>query len=172
VLFERLYAENAGAVRGYVLRRCDSAAADDVVADVFLVAWRRLDELPEDALPWLLGTARRVLANHARARDRWVALHKHLAAERPAVSPPFGASVDGTVLRALATLRPTDREALLLVAWEGLAPARAARALGVRPATFSVRLHRARRRLAAALAAEERQATTTDCPTTPMEVSS
>lgn len=57
--FERLYADHAGQVRGYVLRRCDRSVADDVVADVFLVAWRRLDHVPGTALPWLLGTARR-----------------------------------------------------------------------------------------------------------------
>jgi RNA polymerase sigma-70 factor (ECF subfamily) len=168
--FERLYAEHAGAVRGYALRRCNAAVADDVVADVFLVAWRRLEAVPEDALPWLLGTARRVLANHARARDRWVALHERLAAERSHEAPAIDAGMEGTVLRALASLGPTDREALLLVAWEGLAPARAARALDLRPASFAVRLHRARRRLAAALAAQERQGRT-HCAATPMEVS-
>lgn len=153
--FEELYANHAGAVAGYVRRRCDAGVADDVVADVFLVAWRRLEDVPTDGLPWLLGTARRVLANHARSRGRWLALRERAGAEAGAVVASEPRSADGTVLRALAALRPIEREALLLVAWEGLTPAQAAEALGIRPGTFSVRLHRARRKFASALAAEE-----------------
>lgn len=142
-----------------------------MVADVFLVAWRRLGEVPDDALPWLFGVARLVLANHARAQGRWFALRERLAAEASTSPQGFPVEVDGTLLRALASLRSGDREALLLVAWEGLAPARAARVLGVRPVTFGVRLHRARRRLAAALEAEERGDTRKLPDRKPMEVS-
>ncbi|HWF23902.1 MAG TPA: sigma factor [Solirubrobacteraceae bacterium] len=57
--FERLYREHAGRVKAYGLRRVGSeAAADEVVSDVFLVVWRRLDDVPDDPLPWLLGVAR------------------------------------------------------------------------------------------------------------------
>jgi RNA polymerase sigma-70 factor (ECF subfamily) len=131
-----------------------------------------LDDVPADSLPWLLGTARRVLANHARSRGRWLALREraHAQAAGLAVSEPT--SSDGTVLRALAGLRPIDREALLLVAWEGLEPARAAQALGVRPGTFAVRLHRARQRFAAALAAAEQGQALDRRPTNRMEMSS
>ena len=71
------------------MRRCDPETADDVVADVFLIAWRRRAELPEEPLPWLLGTARRVLANHARGQSRRVRLRDRLAAEPVmAATPP------------------------------------------------------------------------------------
>jgi DNA-directed RNA polymerase specialized sigma24 family protein len=155
--FEALYRAYAGAVRGYALRRTAPGAADDVVAEVFLAAWRRLDELPADPLPWLLGAGRRVLANRRRGEDRQAALRERLIAER-VTGPGFDgpcADPDDTVLRAVGALSADDREALLLVAWEGLTPARAARALDVRPGTFAMRLHRARRRLARALAADQ-----------------
>jgi RNA polymerase sigma-70 factor (ECF subfamily) len=153
--FEALYRAHAGAVRGYALRRTGAAAADDVVAEVFLVAWRRLDDVPSDPLPWLLGAGRRVLANRRRGDDRQAALREKLIAETASRPPVEGPSWDhdDRVLRALAGLGPEDREALLLVAWEGLTPARAARVLEVRPGTFAMRLHRARRRLARVLAA-------------------
>lgn len=154
------------------MRRCSSSHADDVVADVFLVAWRRLGDVPDDALPWLLGTARRVLANYTRAQNRRSALRERLSAEASTGPAGVPGDSDRTLLRALARLRPADREALLLVAWEGLEPARAARVLGVRPATFGVRLHRARRRLAAALGAEERGDNRELPDRKPMEVSS
>jgi RNA polymerase sigma factor (sigma-70 family) len=151
--FEELYALHAGAVRGYAMRRCDPETADDVVADVFLVAWRRREELPEEPLPWLLGTARHVLANHARGHSRRVRLLDRLAAEPRAPSTP--APTGGKLWAALASLSERDRELLLLMAWEGLEPQHAAQVLGVRPNTLAVRFHRARRRLSNALEALE-----------------
>ncbi len=59
---ERLFYAHAGAVRAYARRRTDSASADDAVSEVFAIAWRRLDDLPDEPLAWLLGCARRVLA--------------------------------------------------------------------------------------------------------------
>src|SRR4051794_17785142 len=107
------------------MRRCDPETADDVVADVFLVAWRRRAELPEDPLPWLLGTARHVIANHARGQSRRVRLQDRLAAE-PAAHATL-AHDDGVRLRAaLETLSERDRELLLLMAWEDLEPRQAA----------------------------------------------
>jgi RNA polymerase sigma-70 factor, ECF subfamily len=154
--FEQLYALHASAVRGYAMRRCDPETADDIVADVFLIAWRRRNELPEDPLPWLLGTARRVLANHARGQSRRVRLLDRLAAERKSVvTPPPAGGKDARVRTALARLNERDRELLLLMAWEGLELQQAAEVLGVRPNTLAVRFHRARRRLSAALEALE-----------------
>lgn len=155
--FERLYAAHAGAVRGYAMRRCDPETADDVVADVFLVAWRRRAELPEEPLPWLLGIARRVLANHARGQSRRVRLHDRLATERTALTAPAHADErqSARLSAALARLSERDRELLLLMAWEGLEPRQAAEVLGVRPNTLAVRFHRARRRLSAALEAQD-----------------
>jgi RNA polymerase sigma-70 factor, ECF subfamily len=171
--FERLYALQAGAVRGYAMRRCDPETADDVVADVFLVAWRRRTELPEEPLPWLLGIARRVLANHARGTSRRTRLHNRLAAEPTVVAAP--AHADGResarLSAALAHLSERDRELLLLMAWEGLELQQAAEVLGVRPNTLAVRFHRARRRLSAALEAQEADDGSERAPITHVEVS-
>jgi RNA polymerase sigma-70 factor, ECF subfamily len=152
--FEALYRANAGAVRAYARRRTDSATADDVVADVFLTAWRRLADVPSDPLPWLLGIARRILANRRRGEARAAALRDRLAtsASPQASDDRPGVWIDEKVHDALRALSERDREILLLVAWDGLEPARAARALGVRPGAFAVRLHRARRRLVKLLA--------------------
>ncbi|MGZ4242869.1 MAG: RNA polymerase sigma factor [Solirubrobacteraceae bacterium] len=152
--FEELFNAHYWAVRAYVLRRGPAAAAEDVVAETFLVAWRRLDSLGPDPLPWLLGVARRVLANQQRAERRRGALATRLrtvfAADSAAWEPPQEMSDELAV--AMVRLSPSEREALLLVAWEGLEPARAARAAGCSPAAFRARLHRARRHVAAALA--------------------
>jgi RNA polymerase sigma-70 factor (ECF subfamily) len=155
--FEELYTRHAGAVRGYAMRRCDPETADDVVADVFLVAWRRREALPEEPLPWLLGTARRVLANHARGQSRRGRLLDRLAAEPSTIAPPLTASgpESARLDAALASLHEQDRELLLLMAWERLELRQAAEVLGVRPNTLAVRLHRARRRLSAALEAQK-----------------
>lgn len=153
-----MFRENYAAVRAYALRRAPPEDAQDAVADTFLVAWRRLDEVPDDALPWLYGVARRTLANQRRSADRGAALERRLAtAAAPAGSPdPADRAGDNELMRlALAGLPESSREALMLVAWHGLTPARAARAAGCSRATFAVRLHRARGRLAAELAALE-----------------
>jgi RNA polymerase sigma-70 factor (ECF subfamily) len=151
--FEELYARYAGAVRGYAMRRCDAETADDIVADVFLVAWRRREEVPEEPLPWLLGTARHVLANHARGQSRRGRLLDRLAAEPRAMAT--APEVGGKVRAALASLSERDRELLLLMAWEGLELRQAAQVLRLRPNTLAVRFHRARHRLSAALGALE-----------------
>ena len=73
--FEQLYRAHAGAVRAYAVRRARSdAIADDVVSDVFLVVWRRLDDVPDRPVPWLLLIARRALANRRRSGRRAAAL--------------------------------------------------------------------------------------------------
>jgi RNA polymerase sigma-70 factor (ECF subfamily) len=152
--FEELYRAHAGNVLAYALRRTTAAAADDVVAEVFLVAWRRLDDVPDDRLPWLLGVARRVLANRRRGEGRTAALRERIAFDLRASDDPR-AEVDGRVIQALARLRERDRELLMLIAWDGLTNAEAAQILGVRKGTVAVRLHRARQQFAEALAAED-----------------
>jgi len=153
--FERLFAAHYRAVRAYVLRRAGPDAVEDVVAETFLIAWRRLDTLGEDPLPWLFGVARRVLANQLRAARRRGALATRLRSlaggdPDPGWQPPPLMSPE--LAAAMASLSPREREALLLVAWEGLTSDRAAGAAGCSPAAFRVRLHRARRRVAAELA--------------------
>jgi RNA polymerase sigma-70 factor (ECF subfamily) len=160
--FEQLYREHAGRVKAYALRRVGSgAAADEVVSDVFLVVWRRLEAVPDDPLPWLLGVARNAVANRHRSERRAAALHARIEdSARAPVADPLGPSdlLSGDpVIRALAQLPARDRELLMLVAWEGLEPAQLAQVLGVSRGTVNVRLHRARRRLAAALATDRLQ---------------
>jgi RNA polymerase sigma factor (sigma-70 family) len=151
---ELLHREHAGAVRAYVRRRIGRDEADDVVADVFVVAWRRIEDVPAEARTWLLGIARRVLANRHRAAKRQRALYERLAREaetETVVGSLAGNERVGAVLRALASLAPADREVLLLVTWDGLSHAEAAEVLGVSPTTSAMRLHRARQRLERAL---------------------
>ena len=157
--FEALYREHAGAVRAYARRRSGARTADDVVADVFVVAWRRLEDIPDDPLPWLLGVARRVLANQRRSAARDEALRGRMISEQISLASgvPARSGSDGAVLRALDALGERDREVLLLIGWEGLEAGQAARALGVRRNTFAARLYRARRRFARALAVESGQ---------------
>jgi len=146
---EALFEANWRAVLAYARRRASHAAADEVLSDVFMVAWRRLDDVPADALPWLLACARSALANHHRAQRRRLRL---LARLRPTVTgePPIALG-DGRLAGALARLGARDREALLLSAWEGLSAQQAAGVLGCSPEAFRVRLHRARKHLAQAL---------------------
>jgi RNA polymerase sigma factor (sigma-70 family) len=151
---EQLYVRHASAVTAYALRRTDRATAEEAVGEVFLIAWRRRDVVGDDELAWLLGTARRVLANARRGRLRQVALQTRIAAQPPAWAVDAPDS-DWPVLRALAGLSERDREAILLVAWDELDAGRAAQVLGVRQRTFEARLYRARQRLARALTEEE-----------------
>ncbi len=162
--FERLFRAQYPAVAGYVRRRADAALADDLVNEVFLVAWRRLDEVPPSPRPWLLGVARNVLGTHIRGARRVRALHERLAAVEVVLPEADQPLAGATVAIALSALRPKDCEALMLVNWDGLTPSEAARVLGERPATFRVRLHRARSRLRALLeqSIEERPGDTRD----------
>lgn len=150
--FERLFAEHYADVRGYVLRRSAAesrGSVDDAVAETFLVAWRRLDEVGPDALPWLFGVARRVLANQHRGDQRRGALADQLRrAARQSDDLELAPGLSDRLRAALVALSAREREALLLVAWEGLSPGEAARAAGCTAAAFRVRLHRARRHLA------------------------
>src|ERR1700759_690327 len=140
--FEEVLAAHYSAVRGYVLRRAPAAAVEDVVAETFLVAWRRVDTIHADPLPWLLGVARRVLANQQRGERRRGALTARLQDLFPRPAPDWEApsAMRDELACAMRGLRPQEREALLLVAWEGLEPARAARAAGCSPAAFRTRL--------------------------------
>ncbi|MGH2876980.1 MAG: RNA polymerase sigma factor [Solirubrobacteraceae bacterium] len=152
--FEQLYRDHAGAVRAYAVRRSPSESiVDDVVSDVFLVVWRRLDDVPGRPVPWLLAIARRTLANRWRSERRAAALTDRLAGlRRPVATWPERGD---RLLDALATLPEPDRELLMLVAWEGLEPGEIGQLMGLRPGTVAVRLHRARRRLAVALSRQD-----------------
>jgi RNA polymerase sigma factor (sigma-70 family) len=151
-LFETVYEQHAAAIKGYAMRRIDPTRAEDIVAEVFLVAWRRLDDMPAEPRPWLFGVARRILANERRRLTRHDDAVGRLEPPGGSVDPAEGPSLaSGPLQHALRNLSDTDREALLLTAWEGLNNREAARALGVKEATFTVRLHRAKRRLGRAI---------------------
>jgi RNA polymerase sigma-70 factor (ECF subfamily) len=155
--FARVFERHVEDVRRYLYACSPAAVADEIVADVFLVVWRRLDDVPLDSLPWLLGVARRCRLAAERSEHRQRAVASRLAAE-PAdpLAAPLG---DRALGAALATLSEADRELLLLVAWDGVDAGQAAGVLGLRRGSVYMRLHRARRRLAAALAAQELGAT-------------
>jgi RNA polymerase sigma-70 factor, ECF subfamily len=155
--FEILFRAHCGQVRAFAHRRVPSAAADEVVSDVFLIAWRRIDEAPDDALPWLFGIARGVIANRRRGDARREALHERLAATAvPEIDPgPDSGIRESPLLAALATLSERDREVLRLVAWDGLDRGQAAKVLGISAGALRLRLHRARRRLRRTLQATE-----------------
>jgi RNA polymerase sigma-70 factor, ECF subfamily len=140
---------NLGSVAAYARRR-GSRDADAIAAEVMTIAWRRLADVPlDDPRPWLFATARNLVLADARRSSRMVVgdgiepTYDTPAPEVLELDPELGA--------ALRSLSPLDREALLLVAWEDLTPAQAARSLGVNPTAFRVRLLRARRRLKAKL---------------------
>jgi|SRR6185312_5107335 len=142
--FEQIYEAHLDAVRAYVRRRAPEDAVEDIVADVFVVALRRIDDVPEPALPWLYGVARKTLANARRRR------HPAPLATEVAYEPdPAG---DPQLARAFAELSDADREVLRLVAWEGLPLRDAARVLECSPVACRVRYHRAKSRLATRLA--------------------
>jgi RNA polymerase sigma-70 factor (ECF subfamily) len=151
-----LYRDHARDILGYALRRTrDPEDAADVVAETFLIAWRRLGEVPldGDARLWLYGTARHVLANHDRGARRRDRLTERLRDELRRQLPVVHRTGEGSaLLEALAGLAEADRELLMLIGWEELTPTQAARALGISPLAARTRLHRARRRLRARLA--------------------
>ena len=142
-------------VLGYVLRRVGRDDAADIVAETFTVAWRRLDRVPggEEALYWLLATARRTTSNHLRAERRRHRLTEAIASEpsRANASIAEEASLERAAL-ALHRIREDERELLLLMAWEGLDAAGVAMVVGCSRNAARIRIHRARRRFAAALA--------------------
>ena len=145
--FRELFQQHFPDIAAYAVRRLPPEDAADLVAEVFLVAWRRLSIVPQgdDARLWLYGVARRTLGNQRRGGRRHERLMSALAAaprSAATVAEPWLAS------DALGRLRPDEREVLLLAAWEGLSPAELATVLGCTTNAATIRLHRARRRLA------------------------
>ena len=147
--FEKCYVDDAAAILRYARYRVGVDHAEDIVADTFALAWQKLDQLPDPPKPWLLATARRVSANHLRARRR--------ERERRGEVGDFLADLtnsDATAMEhhhdliaAIKVLPPLDREALLLVTWCDLTNIEAAKVMECSATAFNVRLHRARKRL-------------------------
>ncbi|MFS3129803.1 RNA polymerase sigma factor [Nocardioides sp. Bht2] len=150
--FTRCWQADAPRVLAFARRHLGDDA-QDVVAETFLHAWRRWDELPDPPIGWLLGTARKVISNRVRGAVRNRALVDRVAlldavaadvADHRGAAGQDGALARREALERLAALPNEQREALLLVAWDGLSSDEAAQALGLRPATFRKRLSRAR----------------------------
>ena len=156
-LYDRYYRN----VLHYALQHAESGSAEDVASEAFLIAWRRWPGLPEPPLPWLLGVARNLLRQQAAAGRRRRLLTERIAALTSEADVTAWDAAEhvverATALDALASLSERDVEALTLVTWHGLDLRAAASVVGCTPATFTVRLHRARRRLTAALRAVDR----------------
>jgi RNA polymerase sigma-70 factor (ECF subfamily) len=155
--FQALYAEHHRRVYAYAVSMAGRQLADEVVSEVFLVAWRRLADVPTPAVPWLLTVARHVISSQFRAAARQQSINAELRAwvtEAELAAPDVADEVSEriAVLAALAALPEADRELLTLVAWHGLKPSEAAQVVGCSTTTYFVRLHRARHRLERAMA--------------------
>jgi RNA polymerase sigma factor (sigma-70 family) len=149
--FDDLYRRYAPAVEAYVRRRAP-ALADDVVAETFLVCWRKLDRVPDEPRPWLYAVARKTLANERRRR---ASEERVTAGEKtPTVAEPEPVG-DSVLAAAFAALSERDREVLRLIAWEGLSLSQAAVVFGCSALACRVRYHRAKTRLARRLEAAE-----------------
>lgn len=151
--FEAMFRACYPRVLAYALRRTeDRGSAEEVASETFLIAWRRLDAVPEESLPWLLGTARRVLANQRRSGRRRLPIGASASVDPGDVAGPGPLPFERIAEReafatAFKALGDRDREVLRLIAWDGLEVREAARVMGCAAPVFSVRLHRARRRL-------------------------
>lgn len=152
--YEAMYRLTYTVVLRYCQRRLPADVARDATAEVFLVAWRRFETVPDPALPWLIKTASLTVKGYGRGADRAARLVAKVAVvdPPPAVQDHADAVADTARVRAaLAELSEQDRELLMLTSWDDLDTATAATVLDCSRAALRVRLHRARRRLAVLL---------------------
>lgn len=153
VRFTELYDRHYRSVLGYALLRADRGVAEDIVSEAFMVAWRRLDDLPDPPLPWLLGVTRNLVRSQRKRLVRGDELVARLAELNSFAEGDVAERVANreAALAVLSGLKEHDAEAVILASWYGLSPAEAAEVAGCSPRTYNVRLHRARRRLSDAL---------------------
>lgn len=143
----------------YIARRVAPEHVEDLASETFMVAWRKLSPGIEEPLPWLYAVARRVVLSHRRGlagRRRLVERLTALSSRDDAAAPEVGPVLEPALAAAFARLTAYEQEALLLVAWEGLDHAQAARVVGCTAATFTVRLSRGRAKLRTALDHQQR----------------
>jgi RNA polymerase sigma factor (sigma-70 family) len=143
--FTRCFEQEMPRLLRYAQRHVGPEMAQDVVAETFQIAWQKWDRLPDVKFPWLVGTARKVVGNQVRSIVRRRRLAERIALlEQTAAESTDDAIERAEALARLAALTETDREALLLVGWDGLGSDDAAEVLGISPAAFRKRLSRAR----------------------------
>jgi len=146
--FSRLVERHADAVHRYLRNRLssgDGVDAEDILSDVLMIAWERLEDIPPDAeAPWLFGVARNRLMNAHSKRSRRTTIARGIRPYGPAAPAEDVALADLALRSAIDALPPTEREALLLTAWEGLTPSQLAVALGVTVNAAAIRLSRAK----------------------------
>lgn len=153
--FDRLWNANAGKVRAYLQRRVQPSDVDDLLSEVFVVAWRHRDRKTNAELPWLYGIGRKVVSTHYRGAQRRNDLEAKLDQQPASSADEFARSdLRSEIADALAILGPDDRELLMLTAWEGLTPKEIAVATGSNSPAIRMRLSRARSRFEHALTAE------------------
>lgn len=150
-----LFRRHADDIHAYATWRVGHQDAPDVVAEVFLVAWRSLDRIRKgEERGWLFGVARNVVLARRRQSAAGTALEERMVTLSVEESGPDRLADDvalrDQVRRALDTLGERDREVLVTATWFDLSPAEAARVLGVSRPAYAVRLHRARSRFRAA----------------------
>jgi len=149
---DEVFNAHAHRVLAYAIRRTSTLAdAEDAAAETFTIAWRKIEQLPDEPMPWLLAIARRVISNQRRGNQRrsWLSLKLQ---RRAVVEPLAGGGAeagDAPALAVLARLRADDQELLRLVAWDELDHREVAQVLGISPRAVAVRLHRARARFRA-----------------------
>jgi RNA polymerase sigma-70 factor, ECF subfamily len=141
-----MFDEHAQRVFAYAARRSTTDVANEVVAETFLIAWRKLESVPAEPLPWLLNVAGKVLANRRRADQRREVFVRTIP-RASSIDPTEVVSTRLAIEKAIERLPPAEREALTLTVWDGLNVREGAAVAGCLRATFSVRLHRARRRV-------------------------
>jgi RNA polymerase sigma factor (sigma-70 family) len=165
--FTEMFRACYGPLLAFARRRVSDETAQDVVAEVFLAAWRSLEAMPPAPLPWLYRAAQFAISNQRRAitrrgrlddRARLVAINATLPDHADQVL------ADQELAAAFRALKESDREVIRLAAWDGLSATDAATVLGCTPGAFKVRLHRARQRLAGQLGAKKSPATARDQP--------
>jgi RNA polymerase sigma-70 factor (ECF subfamily) len=156
--FEAIWAEHSHKVRAYCIRRVPSHEADDVCAEIFLVVWRRIDEMPPPpkTLLYIYGIAGKVVANHSRSFRRKSRLDEKLRnlGVAPPADPAFlvvQGSDDAAVATAVRGLERKDREIVMLYAWEDLPRDDIAQIMGLSRAAVDQRIHRSYQRLARVL---------------------
>jgi RNA polymerase sigma-70 factor (ECF subfamily) len=153
-MFSSLYERHLRSVASYVARRTGSELSEDLTAEVFVRAFRKRAVFRDDhgsALPWLLGIANHLIADHRRAERRRLEMLQRLATTRPASSQTTVGMLAPELVGELLRLPAADRDTLLLVVWGELSYAEAATALSVPIGTVRSRIARARQRLGAAI---------------------